>query len=132
MRQVWIGCSRVLQAEELIRRYIDPFYKVPAAFLDLKNQAWEVPELVRSFGARVIDLAGFEVYGREHAGEAAFDCAFYEKHRPFREHPANLRATNFGDLQSVFFIICNSEPTRWSDGFIVITDVMSVTFAWEA
>ena len=116
-------------------RGVDPslhrsILKVPAAFLDLKNQAGEVPELVRSFGARVIDLAGFEVYG--HAGKAAFDYAFYEKHRPFREHPPNLRATNFGDLQSVFFIICNSEPTRWSDGFIVITDVMSVTFAWEA
>jgi hypothetical protein len=132
MRQVWVGCSRVLQAEELIRRYIDPFYKVPAAFLDLKNQAGEVPELVRSFGASVIDLGGFEVYGREHAGEVAFDYAFYEKYRPFREHPPNLRATSFGDLKSVFFIICNSEPTRWSDGFVVITDVMSVTFEWEA
>jgi hypothetical protein len=132
MRQVWLGCSRVLQAEELIRRYIDPFYKVRAAFLDLENQAGEVPELVRSFGASVIDLGGFEVYGREDAGEATFDYACYEKHRPFREHPPNLRATNFGDLKSVFFIICNSEPTRWSDGFIVITDVMSVTFEWEA
>ena len=38
MRQVWIGCSRVLQAGELIRRYIDPFYKVLAAFLDLKTK----------------------------------------------------------------------------------------------
>jgi hypothetical protein len=51
MRQVWIGCSRVLHAEELIRRYIDPFYKVLAAFLDLEKHAGEVPELVRSFGA---------------------------------------------------------------------------------
>ena len=64
MRQVWIGCSRVLQAGELIRRYIDPFDKVPAAFLDLKNQAGEVPGLVRSFGASVIDLGGFEVNGK--------------------------------------------------------------------
>ena len=72
-------------------RGVDPslhrsILKVPAAFLDLKNQAGEVPELVRSFGARVIDLAGFEVYGREHAGKAAFDYAFYEKHRPFHCH----------------------------------------------
>ena len=73
MRQVWIGSSRVLHAEELIRRYIDPFYKVPAAFPDLKNQAGLVP----SFGASVIDLDGFEVYGSEHAGESAFDYAFY-------------------------------------------------------
>ena len=128
MRQVWIGSSPVLHAEELIRRYIDPFYKVPAAFPDLRNQAG----LVRSFGASVIDLDGFEVYGSEHAGESAFDYAFYEMCRPFREHPPNLRATNFGDLKSVFFIICNREPTRWSDGFIVITDVMSETFEWEA
>jgi hypothetical protein len=131
MRQVWIGCSRVLHAQELIRRYIDPFYKVPAAFLDPEKHAGEVPELVRSFGAGVIDLGGFEVLGREDAGEAAFDYAFYEKYRPFREHPPNLRATNFGDLKSVFFIVCSSEPSRRSDGFIVITDVMSVTFDWE-
>ena len=39
MRQVWIGSSPVLHAEELIRRHIDPFYKVPAAFPDLKNEA---------------------------------------------------------------------------------------------
>ena len=39
MRQVWVGCSRVLHAQELIRRYIDPFYKVPAAFLDLEKHA---------------------------------------------------------------------------------------------
>jgi hypothetical protein len=94
--------------------------------------AGEVPELVRSFGASVIDLGGFEVLGREDAGEAAFDYTFYEKYRPFREHPPNLRATNFGDLKSVFFIVCSSEPSRRSDGFIVITDVMSVTFDWKA
>ena len=132
MRQVWIGVSRVFRAEELIRRYIDPFYKVPAAFLDLENRARDVPELVRSFGAKAIDLDGFEVYSREDAGESTFDYAFYEKCKPFPEHPPNLRATSFGDLESVFFIICNDEPTRRSDGFIVLTDVMSVTFEWEA
>jgi hypothetical protein len=78
----------------------------------------------------VIDLGGFEVLGREDV--AAFDYAFYEKYRPFREHPPDLRATNFGDLKSVFFIVCSSELSRRSDGFIVITDVMSVTFDWEA
>ena len=128
MRQVWIGFSRVLRWEELIRRYIDPWHKVPAAFLDLENRAGEVPELVRSFGASVIDLGGFEVYSREHAGESAFDYAFYQKCKPFPEHPPNLRSTNFEDLQSVFFIICKDAPRRRSDGSIVLTDVMKVTF----
>jgi hypothetical protein len=131
VRQVWIGVSRVLRGEELIRRYIDPWHKLPAGFLDLENREADVPELVRSFGASVIDLGGFEVYSREDARDAAFDYAFYEKCKPFPEHPPNLRSTNFGDLWSVFFLICNDAPTRWSDDLIALTDVMKVTFEWE-
>lgn len=86
---------------------------------------------MRSFGAGTIDIGWCEVYGREHAGEEAFDYAFYEKCKPFREHPPNLRATDFADLKSVFFIVCNDVPTRRSDSFIAITDVMTVTFEWE-
>jgi hypothetical protein len=57
---------------------------------------------VRSFGARAIDLDGFEVYSREDAAESAFDYALYEKCKPFPEHPRKLRSTNFGHLESVF------------------------------
>jgi hypothetical protein len=79
----------------------------------------------------VIDLGVFEVYGREDARESAFDYAFFEGCKPFPQHPPNLRCTDFGTLQCVFFVICNDVPTRWSDDFIAITDVMKVTFEWE-
>jgi hypothetical protein len=131
MRQVWIGASRLLRGEELIRRYIDPWHKVPAAFLDRETEHAKFLKLVRSFGASVIDLGGFEVCSRENAGQSAFDYAFYEKCKPFPEHPPNLRSTNFGDLRSIFFIICKDAPRWRSDGFIGLTDVMKVTFEWE-
>ena len=126
MRTIWVGVSRSLDFKTLITRYIDPYFSQLG-----DDQKRPLAELTRSFGAAQIDPGDFEVYAREHYPNDRFDYALFQRLAPFAQSAPGLQRIRHDDLSCMFFVICDRQPTIWSDADIEITDVLDVTFEWE-
>jgi hypothetical protein len=126
MPQVWIGLSPNLEFEQLICKYIDPYFGPISEVTDNP-----VGLLESSFGAGNIEPGDFEVYSRSAYANEPYNLELIYELLPFSERLRGLEAVNISDMKSIFFVKSSNIPIKYSDKDVSIVDVINVKFEWE-